>query len=51
VGDQGEGAVSVEFQYRRLREIETEKGRRWGAAIFEREEEEEARRLHAVRER
>jgi hypothetical protein len=36
----------MELQWHRLREVETGKGRRWGVAIFEGEEAEEARWLH-----
>jgi hypothetical protein len=39
----------VELQCRWLREIEMEKGRRWGAAIFRGKEGEEARRPHGAR--
>jgi hypothetical protein len=38
----------VEPQWHRLREMETEKGRLWGVAIFGGKEGEEARRLHDV---
>jgi hypothetical protein len=38
----------VEFWWRRLREVETGKGRRLGAIIFRGEEGEVARRLHSA---
>jgi hypothetical protein len=38
----------VELQCRRLQEMETGKGRRWGVAIFGGEEGEEARWLHGA---
>jgi hypothetical protein len=45
----GREAVMVEFQWRR--EIETGKGRRWGAIIFGGEEGEEVRWLHSAGDR
>jgi hypothetical protein len=38
----------VELQWRRLQEMKTGKGRRWGVTVFRGEEGEEARRLHGT---
>jgi hypothetical protein len=46
--DQGEGVAVVELQWRRLREMKMLKERRWGVAIFEGKEEEEARQFHSA---
>jgi hypothetical protein len=42
----GREVAAVELQWHQLQEMETGKGRRWGASIFGGEEGEEARRLH-----
>jgi hypothetical protein len=42
----GREAVAVKLQWHRLWEMETGKGRQWGAAVFGGEEVEEMRQLH-----
>jgi hypothetical protein len=45
----GRRVAAVEFQWRRLQEMATGKGRRWGATVSGGKEEDEARRLHGAR--